>query len=157
METTPTTDQVKEFSHPYANRLQENLRTQRKMEELLQKKINLLTEMTETVEKTVGFLDNTQSEKLVHYDHQIQLIKTQGELDILRKIIYEKDMYYKEYMVQFEKDIKEVDEKFKRLVDIAKKSTKPNVVKLIADIKWDRVDNDDEVKIAVYKQLKKHV
>lgn len=144
--------------HPYAKTLQDNLTTQRKMETLLQQKVIYLLQIIEQNEKTKDFLStNTSNEKLAAVDYEIQLIRTEGELNTLRKVIKEKDNYYQQYMKQFEIDIAEVNLKFKNTVAIARKSTKPNVIKLLSEIQWDRVDNDEEVKIAVYKQLRKHV
>ena len=147
----------KESTHPYADKLQENLKTQRRMEVLLTSKISTLSEILKTKTDTSEFIAYTPEENLKHTDYEIQKIKAEGELNILKRIIQEKVNYYKQYMVQFEKDIAEVETKFKNTVSIAQKSTKPNVIKLLSEIKWDKVDNDDEVKIAVYKQLKKHV
>lgn len=144
-------------THPYADVLEKTLTTQRKMETLLQNKISHLTTIIETQSKTDSFLTYTVQEKLALVDYEIQLIRVNGELEILKKVIREKENYFKQYMEQFEIDIKEVELRFKNTIAIAKKSTKPNVVKLLSELNWEDVDNDDEVKIKVYKQLKKHV
>lgn len=149
--------QTKSSSHPYADRLQENLLIPRKLEGLLTNKVNNLTIEIKRYYDTKDFLDYNTSEKLFINEMEIQLIKVQAELDACKKSILYKDTYYKDYMVQFEKDMAEIDLKFKNTVAIARKSTKPNIVKLLSEIQWDKVDTDDEVKIAVYKQLKKHV
>ena len=149
--------ETKKVSHPYADTLEKTLETQRKMQSLLENKIICIKNIVETQNNTDHFINYTNEEKLRVIDHEIQLIRVNGELEVLKKVIREKENYFKQYMEQFEIDIKEVELKFKNTIAIAKKSTKPHVVKFLSEVNWDAVDNDDEVKIKVYKQLKKHV
>lgn len=133
-------------THPYAKRLEATLAKQKTMQWLLEKKIEHLNKLYPTLVDELGY-----------YDAQISKVKTEGELDVLKRIIAEKENYFKQYMVQFEKDIVEVTEKYQRLVDIAKKSTKDQVKRILGTVVWERIEGDDEAKIALYKQLKKYV
>ncbi len=151
----PTEDKV---IHPYAKRLEDSLQTQRNMLTLLESKKTLLKETYEDIEEEGNKKFHiTKEDQLRVVQKRIDIIRTNGEIDALKKVITEKENYYRGYMEQFVKDEEEVNKRFKHTVDIAKKSTKPNVQNLLAMVMWDRIEGDIEAKIALYKQLKKHV
>lgn len=142
--------------HPYAKKLEKGLQTQRNMLTLLESKIKLLKETSEIKEAEFR-ASNSPFIHLEITEAKIALINTQGQLEAVKTAVSEKEQYYKGYMEQFVKDEEEVNKRFKHTLDIAKKSTKPHIQKLLSQVLWERIDGDIEAKIALYKQLKKHV
>lgn len=166
IETEPKTES--KYSHPYANVLEETLKKQKTMLGLLERKVKLIDEACEGYLKWAELLAaaNTSGgaplephkiSELQYVDYQIQKIKTEGEIDVLKRVIAEKENYFKQYMAQFEKDIKEVELRYDKLLAVAKRSQNEKVVKLLSTVVWERIEGDDEAKIALYKQLKKYV
>lgn len=154
---TPT--EIPKAQHPYAKRLEATLQTQRNMLALLTRKSQLVAEQVELLKIKRGKFGYTLTsiEELSLTEHQIEIIRTEGEIKSLQKVITEKENYFRNYMVQFEKDEADMLKHWNHTVAIAKKSTKSNVQKLLSQVMWDRVEQDIENKIALYKQLKKHV
>jgi|SRR6478752_5162732 len=154
--TLQPSDLKNDHGHPYAKKLEQGLQTQRNMLLLLESKVKLL-------EQTIGIKTEEYNQKnspfieLELTEAKISLINTHGQVEAVRTSIKEKEQYYKGYMEQFVKDEEEVNKRYKHTVDIAKKSTKPQVQKLLSMVIWDRIEGDIEAKIALYKQLRKHV
>lgn len=142
--------------HPYAKKLEAGLQTQRNMLTLLESKAKLLEE-TDNLKEAEFRATSSPFTHLEITEAKIQKIKTLTEIEATKKVIAEKEQYYKGYMEQFVKDEEEVNKRYKHTVDIAKKSTKPNVQKLLSQVVWERIEGDIEAKIALYKQLKKYV
>lgn len=141
--------------HPYAKRLEESLQEQKNYLILLESKIEDLTRTIERANPDTIRIETSLRLELT--EKKINKYKTQAEITSIKKVIFEKENYFKGYMEQFVKDEAEVNLRYKHTVDIAKKSTKPNVQKLLSRVKWERIEGDIEAKIALYKQLKKYV
>lgn len=146
--------EIKKAEHPYAKKLEEQLTTQRIMLTLLESKLELLSRLTNYLPKPDTC--DTQ-ERLQETEWRISKIRTHGEIDVLKKIIAEKEEYFRGYMKQFEIDVVDMEKHYKHTVSIAKRSTKPQVQKILAGVIWERVEGDPEAMIALYKQLKKYV
>ncbi len=141
-------------THPYAAELEKNLAIQRKMLFLLETRLDTLNRLI----KGTGYsAESTAVDTLKFIEWEISKIRTQGEIDVLKKVIAEKENYYKGWLEQFAKDEAECNLKFKHTVAIAKKSTKPAVQKLLEQVRWERLEENIENKVAFYKQLRKHV
>ena len=146
------TEQLPKAKHPYALTLESKLQKQYEMMGLLEEKRHLLKRLTSN-----QLSELSTSEELEHVERQIQLIRTQGEIDVLKKVINEKEKYFRFYMVEFEKDEADMLTHWKHTLSIAERSTKPNVIKLLANMEPEFLENNLEHKIAFYKQLRKPV
>lgn len=146
----------------YAQDLQKNLDTQKEMKNLLEMKITMLEQNLKhynvefTKDSTIVPL-NGRVIDLPYIDMKITVIKTRGELNVLNKIIEEKEKYYAGWLEQFKKDVADCNLRYKHTLSIAQKSTKPVVQRLLQNVVWPRIEESIEHKIALYKQLRKHV
>ncbi len=135
-------------NHPYAKTLEKGLETQRNMYNLLKERVELIT----------GKLPpNTPLLRLETVEAKITIIRTEGEISVLERVISEKTRYYDEYMDQFVKDEAECNEKMERLLKMAANSQKPQVRKMLDNRDLQKVLDDPEARIALYKGLKKYV
>lgn len=133
-------------SRPYAKELQQTLETQHKMFGLLGTKVNLLKEKAASD-------DTPQLEKV---EAEIAIIRAEGELSVLERVIRFKTKYFDEFMEQFEKDFKEANEKIKGLLVRASHSSNPKVQHILSgDI--NAILKEPEPMVTLYKQLKKYV
>lgn len=132
------------INHPYMVVLQETLNTTKQMLECLEKRKVLIT------------IDMVKKNEYERNEIQITLIRTQGEIDTLKKIISEKENYFIKFIQEFAKDAEEVDKNYDNVLKEAKAQSYQ--VKGIADtlksVKWDIMENNIEVKIHFYKRLK---
>lgn len=161
MEETTTQKKVT----AYGKRLEEQLVIQKQMLWHLENRVlHLKSEYAPEVTGVYLKEDESDSDRLVrikkhgkeYTEAQITIIKTNGEIDVLKRVIAEKEQYYKNYLTKFEKDITEVENNWLKVFNLAKNSKNPNVQKLMASIHWNKVEADDDAKIEAYRLLKKY-
>ena len=87
-------------------------------------------------------------------EYKIVIYKTNQEIEVLKKIIREKEAYLKKYVENFEKDWKEVESNFVLLLAKARNSNKEQVKALLSKTNFDVADSDCEAKVFLYKKLK---
>jgi hypothetical protein len=131
------------INHPYMKRLQSTLQTHKALLACLEKRIVLL-----------GQNASTATEYELN-ENEITRIKTGGEIDILKRIIAEKEKYFINFMHQFVQDLEEVEQEYDSLLIKAQESKKDEVRNVLYNVKWDAVQESIEVKIHLYKRLKK--
>lgn len=135
---------MSELNHPYMKVLQGTLTTTRLMLECLEKRKVLIT------------ADMSKKSEYEKNEIQITLIKTQGEIDVLKGIIREKENYFAKYIQEFAKDVDEMDKNYDRLLKEGKAVEKTNkgVQQLFGSVKWDVMEKNIEVKLVFYKRLR---
>lgn len=132
------------LQHPYINTLQSTLDKHKKLLECLEKRLILI--------------HNNYSLKDEYEKNEIEItkIKTLGEIESIKKVIYERESYFKKYIIQFSKDAEEVDKNFDKVLSYVKANS--NKIKgapeLLSSINWETIKDNLEVKIKVYERLK---
>jgi hypothetical protein len=89
-------------------------------------------------------------------EFHITLIKTQGEVNALTRVINEKQEYFKNYAEEYQRDLKECNVNYDAVVEKAKlvKSKRPDIANALDTVKWDIQKNNEEAKVFFYKRLK---
>lgn len=139
-------DEVKKYdpiNHPYMRKLQGTLKTHKDLLACLEKRIALLGQ------------NAAHATEYELNENEITKIKTLGEIDILQRIIREKEQYFVKFMHQFVKDMEELERNYESLLNSAKISKNDEVRSVLYSVKWDVVESDIEVKLHLYKRLKK--
>ena len=126
---------------PYLQQLQDSIDEQKKLLSLLELKRKLLGSII-------------KEETLESIDKQISYIKIGNELSSLKKVIDDKESYFKKYSIVFEKDLEEVENNFSQLFSKAKESNNPTVKDLLQKINYEMLKREPQTKVYVYKRLK---
>lgn len=134
----------KSINHPYLQQLKNTLVTQKTMKECLEKRLFLIH---------LDYVNKSEYEK---NEIEIAKIKTQGEIDVLKRVIDEKENYFIKYMKQFVIDIEEVEKEYENIIKKAKikATTNTEMTNLLGSVNWKNVEENVEVKIHLYKRLK---
>jgi hypothetical protein len=102
--------------------------------------------------------DNGISEREKN-EERILRIKTIQEIDVLKKILHQKNEYFKNYARQFEQDLKEAKKNFKETVKkcwiVAEKNEA--LMKLMKAANFKEADKNDEVLVIMYNKFKQFV
>jgi len=128
----------------YLEELQSTLDTSKEMLSLLAKRIELLSKK-----------DNLYSE-YEDNENKINIIKTQGEINTLRSIVFEKEKYFEKFAKQFEIEKAEMELNFDEMLKQIKiKRLKDNKLDyLIKSANMEKVLSSVETKLAFYKTIK---
>jgi len=128
----------------YLEELQSTLDTSKEMLSLLAKRIELLSKK-----------DNSYSE-YEDNENKINIIKTQGEINTLRSIVFEKEKYFEKFAKQFEIEKAEMELNFDEMLNQIKiKRLKDNKLDyLIKSANMEKVLSSVETKLAFYKTIK---
>jgi len=134
----------KAINHPYMENLKATLVTQKNMKECLEKRLRLID------------IDLSKKNEYELNEIEITKIRTIGEIDVLKRVIYEKENYFIKYMQQFIKDVEELDKNYEKVIAEArtKAKTNPHIDNTLKSVKWDVVKTNMEVKIHLYKRLR---
>jgi Mg2+ and Co2+ transporter CorA len=129
--------------------------------ETLQDTMQPMKDMLSYYEKRLKFIDDEfdfQSTREQNED-QILRIKTIQEMDVLKKILHQKNEYFKRYAAQFEQDLKEAKKNFKKTVEKCWEVAKTNdaLMKLMKAANLKEADNNDEVLVIMYNKFKQFV
>jgi hypothetical protein len=132
------------INHPYLKNLQSTLNFHKKLLECLEKRLVLI--------HTDYALKNEYEKNEI----EITKIKTQSEIDSIKKVIHERESYFQKYMNKFVADAEEVDKNYSKvLADLKKNKDKISGAKELLDaVNWKAVEENLEVKIKLYERLK---
>lgn len=130
--------------------------------QVLQETMQPMKDMLSYYEKRMKFIDEALksdiSEREKNED-QILRIKTIQEMDVLKKILHQKNEYFKHYAAQFEQDLKEAKKNFKETVKkcwiVAEKNEA--LMKLMKAANFKEADKNDEVLVIMYNKFKQFV
>ena len=126
--------------------------------EELQSTLDTSKEMLGLLEKRIEFLkdeDYIYSEYEIN-ENKINIIKTKGEINTLRSIIFEKEKYFEKFAKQFEIEKAEMEFNFDNIL----KQTKIRRLKdekldnLMKGVDMEKVLSSVETKLAFYKTIK---
>lgn len=132
------------INHPYAKNLQNTLNVHKKLLECLEKRLVLI--------HTDYALKNEYEKNEI----EITKIRTQGEIDSIKKVINERENYFEKYMKQFVIDAEEVEQNYEKVLSNIKKNQDKIVgaKDLLYSVNWKNVEENLEVKIKLYERLK---
>jgi hypothetical protein len=128
-----------------------------KLQETMQPMKNLL-KFYENRLKFIEEAKETQSAREQNED-EILKIKTIQEIDVLKKILHQKQQYFENYSRQFNADLKEAKKHFKTVVEKAWEVAKTNSVlmDLMKRANFKEADTNDEVLVIMHNKLKQFV
>lgn len=132
------------ISHPYLQTLYGTLSLHYKLCECLQKRIALSKE---------NYATKSEYEQ---NEIEISNIKTQAEIDSLRKVILAREEYFRQFMQKFAVDAEEADKNMDNILVAAKNkaSRNPELQRTLDSVNWDFVATDMEAKVKLYNKLK---
>jgi hypothetical protein len=130
------------MNHPYIKVLQDTLSTHKKMLDCLEKRLTLIH---------IDYATKNEYEK---NEIEITKIKTQGEIDSLKKVIKQREEYFVNYMKQFSIDAEECENDYENILTKAKSLKDMQMIELLSSVNWKGVDENIEVKIKLYQRLK---
>ena len=132
---------------PYIDDLKKTLETTIEMRDRLKLRISMLTDMCSDMEKYNAYEIN---------EFRITMIKSQGEVDAIQKVINEKTSYFEQYAKEYELDRQETIKNYDRIVEIAKRNAEkiPAVHHSLSSVKWDVQKESEEARVFFYKRLK---
>lgn len=89
-------------------------------------------------------------------EFRILILKTQGEINALNKVINEKQEYFKNYASEYEKDLKECNVNYDAVIEKAKlvKNKRSDIANALNTVKWDVQKENEEARVFFYKRLK---
>jgi hypothetical protein len=130
--------------------------------QVLQDTMQPMKDMLSYYEKRMKFIDEALKSDLSEREKnedQILRIKTIQEMDVLKKILHQKNEYFKHYAAQFEQDLKEAKKNFKETVKkcwiVAEKNEA--LMKLMKAANFKEADKNDEVLVIMYNKFKQFV
>jgi hypothetical protein len=92
-------------------------------------------------------------------EERILQLKTIQEMDVLKKILHQKNEYFQNYARQFDQDLKEAKNNFKETVKkcwiVAEKNEA--LMKLMKAANFKEADQNDEVLVIMYNKFKQFV
>jgi hypothetical protein len=134
---------------PYIDNLKATLETQKCLLSLLENRIVYLT--TE--------IGNAEVEHYHLNEAKINVIKTQAEIETLKKVIAEKTTYFEKYAVNFEIEYAEMEKKYDKLIENAylRAAKNTNLKSILDRVNKDVLKTDKEAKLLFYKTLKEHL
>lgn len=138
---------TQEIHHPYIKTLEASLSKHYNLYERLLKRNQLIRE---------NYSTKSEYEK---NEVEITSIKTQTEIDSLKKVINAREEYFRKFIQQFAKDLEECEAEFENVLAEAKqKSAKNEGLKEMLDaVNWKAVELDTEVKVKLYQRMKQHL
>lgn len=92
-------------------------------------------------------------------EDRILRLKTIQEMDVLKKILHQKNEYFKNYAAQFERDLKEAKKNFKETVKKCWVAAEKNeaLMKLMNAANFKEAEKNDEVLVIMYNKFKQFV
>ena len=128
----------------YLEELQSTLDTSKEMLGLLEKRIELLSNG-----------ENWYNEYETN-ENKINIIKTRGEINTLRSIIFEKEKYFEKFAKQFEIEKAEMEHNFDNILKQIKirRLKDEKLDNLMKGVDMEKVLSSVETKLAFYKTIK---
>jgi hypothetical protein len=129
--------------------------------EVLQDTMQPMKDMLTYYEKRLKYIDEEFDSKSIREQNEDKIlrIKTIQEMDVLKKILHQKNEYFKNYARQFEQDLKEAKKNFKETVKkcwvVAEKNEA--LMKLMNAANFKEAERNDEVLVIMYNKFKQFV
>lgn len=129
----------------------------------LQDTMQPMKDMLSYYELRMKFIDkalaNNEVSEREKNEERILRIKTIQEMDVLKKILYQKNEYFKNYARQFEQDLKEAKKNFKETVKKCWVVAENNeaLMKLMKAANFKEAESNDEVLVIMYNKFKQFV
>ena len=132
---------------PYMKKLQETMQPMRDLLSYYKERLMFIEQ-----EKDSKTLREQNEDKILK-------IKTIQEIDVLEKILFQKNQYFENYARQFELDLKDARKNFKEVVRKAWIKAEKNEVlmNLMKRANFKEADTNDEVLVIMYNKLKEYV
>lgn len=130
--------------------------------QVLQDTMQPMKDMLSFLEQRIKFIDgDLESEMSVREKNEMRILKlkTIQEIDVLKKILHQKNEYFKNYAAQFEQDLKESKKKFKETVKkcwVVAEKNEP-LMKLMKAANFKEAERNDEVLVIMYNKFKQFV
>jgi len=129
--------------------------------QVLQDTMQPMKDMLSYYEKRLKYIDEEFDSKSIREQNEDQIlrIKTIQEMDVLKKILHQKNEYFKHYAAQFELDLKEAKKNFKKTVEKCWEIAKTNdaLMKLMKAANFKEAARNDEVLVIMYNKFKQFV
>ena len=129
--------------------------------QVLQDTMQPMKDMLSYYENRLKFIDEEYDLKTPREQNEDQIlrIKTIQEMDVLKKILHQKNEYFKQYARQFEQDLKDAKKNFKEVVKKCWVSAASNaaLMNLMKAANFKEADKNDEVLVIMYNKLKQFV
>jgi len=134
---------------PYMLKLQETMQPMRDMLSYYETRIKIIDES----------LKDTKRTPWEQNEDKILRLKTIQEMDVLKKILFQKNQYFENYSRQFELDLTAAKKNFKEVVSKAWIKAEKNEVlmNLMKRANFKEADTNDEVLVIMYNKLKEYV
>lgn len=131
--------------------------------EILQDSMQPMKDLLSYYELRIKMIDETFQDKnrtkWERNEDKILRIKTLQEIDTLKKILFQKNEYFKNYAAQFEQDLKDAKKNFKETVKkcwvVAEKNEA--LMKLMKAANFKEAESNDEVLVIMYNKFKQFV
>jgi hypothetical protein len=132
---------------PYMKKLQETMQPMRDLLSYYKERLIFIEQ-----EKDSKTLREQNEDKILK-------IKTIQEIDVLEKILFQKNQYFENYSRQFELDLTSAKKNFKEVVKKAWVKAEKNEVlmNLMKRANFKEADTNDEVLVIMYNKLKEYV
>jgi len=129
--------------------------------QVLQDTMQPMKDMLSYYENRLKYIDEEFDSKSAREQNEDQIlrIKTIQEMDVLKKILHQKNEYFKHYAAQFEIDLKEAKKNFKKTVEKCWEVAKTNdaLMKLMKAANFKEAEKNDEVLVIMYNKFKQFV
>lgn len=123
----------------------------------LQSTLDTSKEMLELLNNRIAFLSlySNKSPYQIN-ENKINILKTKGEINTLRSIIFEKEKYFEKFAKQFDIEKAEMEINFDKLLkDVKIKRLKDDKLdNLMKGVDMEKVLSSVETKLAFYKTIK---
>jgi hypothetical protein len=127
----------------------------------LQETMQPMRDLLSYYKARIKFIDDEMNSKTLceQNEDQILKIKTIQEIDVLEKILFQKNQYFENYSRQFELDLASAKKNFKEVVKKAWVKAEKNEVlmNLMKRANFKEADTNDEVLVIMYNKLKEYV
>ena len=126
--------------------------------EELQSTLDTSKEMLGLREKRIELLSNGENwyNEYETNENKINIIKTRGEINTLRSIIFEKEKYFEKFAKQFEVEKAEMEHNFDNILKQIKirRLKDEKLDNLMKGVDMEKVLSSVETKLAFYKTIK---
>jgi hypothetical protein len=120
-----------------------------------------MKDMLSYYEKRLKYIDEEYDSKSLREQNEDKIlhIKTLQEIDVLKKILHQKNEYFRNYAAQFEQDLKEARKNFKDTVKrcwvVAEKNEA--LMKLMKAANFKEAEKNNEALVIMYNKFKQFV
>ena len=128
---------------------------------MVHQELQLLRDLLSYYKERLIFIEQEKDSKTLREQNEDKIlkIKTIQEIDVLEKILFQKNQYFENYARQFELDLKDARKNFKEVVRKAWIKAEKNEVlmNLMKRANFKEADTNDEVLVIMYNKLKEYV